>query len=92
MYSLKYLEDGEKQAAKGVLSSVRRSQLRHDSYKDALFGELVLSHLGRKIVKNDNKLYSAAVYKVSLSCFTDKIHIERVNDQFVCNSLGFYPA
>ena len=89
MYSLQYLEGGEKLAAKGVLSSVRRKQLQHSLYKDTLFEESALSHQGKKIVKKEQQLYTASVNKISLACFTDKIYVERINDNFVCNSLGY---
>lgn len=89
MYSIRYRSGAEKKTAKGVLAGVRKTQLRHQLYKQALFEELQMAHAGNKIMKKDNELYTVKVKKVSLCCLNDKIRVERVGDCFECHSLGY---
>ena len=89
MYSILYCGGEEKKTAKGVLSTVRKSQLRHEQYRRSLFEEEQMTHRGNKILKKDNQLYTVSMAKSSLCPFNDKIRIERCGSDFICHSLGY---
>ena len=89
MYSIKYLNGEEKKTAKGVLAGVRKGQLRHELYKEALFEEKKMTHAGHKIQKKDNQLFTVKMRKSSLCCLNDKIRVDRDGDSFICHSLGY---
>lgn len=66
MYSLLY--DGqEKKTAKGVKKSVIEKDLKHESYKQALFDHSSMKHSMNMIRSVNHQLYSVSIRKTTLS-------------------------
>ena len=72
MYSV-LLEDGaEKKTAKGVIKSVIKKELKHDTYKSILESSGKLYSTMKVIRSSRHQLYTMEMSKVSLSAYDDK--------------------
>ena len=70
MYSLISVDDKEVNKAKGINKS-----LRHEEYIDVLFNKKVVRHNMERIQIKLHKIGTYDVFKISLSCFDDKIYV-----------------
>ena len=72
MYSI--LEGGRKniRKAKGVKKAVVKNEIRHEQYKEALFGKQTFRH-GMDVLRSEkHRIYGQRLNKVSLSAFDSK--------------------
>ena len=70
MYSLISVDDEEVTNAKGV-----NKKIRHKEFVDFLFNKKVIRHNMKRIQSKLHRIGTYNVYKISLSCFDDKIYV-----------------
>ena len=72
MYSI-LEEDGKNiKKAKGVKKAVVKNEIRHEQYKEALFGKQTFRH-GMDVLRSEkHRIYGQRLNKVSLSAFDSK--------------------
>ena len=93
MYHIENVQNAfNKSTAKGITRAAREQQCRMQEYKKALLSEerkeqKVTMH---RIESKDHKLYTVEQTKKGLSCFNDKIYLERDGDSFITHSFGHY--
>ena len=75
MYSIKLDNDIEKKTAKGIVKSVIKSDLKHETYKNILeSGGKMYSNM--KVIRSEkHQIYTMSLNKVSLSAYDDKRYI-----------------
>ena len=72
MYSILKADEKNIKKEKGVKKSVVKKQIKHEQYKETLFGTQQLWH-GMKILRNEgHEIYGMHVNKISLSPFDSK--------------------
>ena len=81
-----------KSTAKGITRAAKEQQCRMEEYKKALFSkekdvQKVTMH---RIVSKNHKMYTVKQEKKGLSCYNDKIYLERDGDSFITHSFGHY--
>ena len=70
MYSLITVNDEEKIRAKDV-----KKKLKHSEFVDVLFNKKVITHNVKRIQSKIHRLGTYDIFKISLSCFNDKMYI-----------------
>jgi len=88
MYS--YVKDNDKGAktAKGIKKNVVKKEIKHEDYKKTLFNSEQIYHKMNTIRRQNHKLASYTLNKISLSCFDDKRYIH--NDGRNSYAYGHY--
>ena len=81
MYSLICVDDKEVSKAKGI-----NKKIRHKEFVDVLFNKNVIRHNMKRIQSKLHGLGTYDVYKISWSCFDDKIYV--LDD--VVNTLAYF--
>ena len=76
VYSYLVDENGEHKKAKGVNKNVI-AIIRHNEHKDILLNKKFLRHSMNRIQSKDHRIGPYEINKVSLSCFDDKIYIQK---------------
>ena len=74
MYSFLVDDSSEHKKANGMNKNVVAT-ITHNEYKDILLNQKCLRHSMNRILSKNHKIGTYEVYKISLSCFDDKIHI-----------------
>src|SRR5271163_2448911 len=72
MYSLLDSNDHEKLTAKGIKKSFAKKHLKHEMYRDCLFGERKTSAEFYTLRSRNHQVRTERVVKDALSCFDDK--------------------
>ena len=67
MYSIKMSNDSEIKKAKGVKKYVVKKYIKHEQYKEALFGKRTFKHEMNTIRSQGHQIYSLRMNKTSLS-------------------------
>ena len=70
MYSFISVDNKEINKAKGI-----NKKLRHKEYIDVLFNKKVVRHNMKRIQSKLHEIGTYDIYKISLSCFNDKIYV-----------------
>ena len=70
MFSLVSIDDEEVKKARRV-----NKKIRHKKFDDVLFSKKVIRHNMKKSQSKLHKIETYDVYKISLSCFDDKIFV-----------------
>ena len=70
MYSLISVDDEEVSKAKGV-----NKKMKHKEFVDVLFNKKMIRHNMKRIQSKLRGLGTYDVFKISLSCFDDKIYV-----------------
>ena len=70
MYSLISADDRKENKAKGI-----NKKLRYEEYVDVLFNKKVVRHNMKRIQSKLREVGTYDVFKISLSCFDDKIYV-----------------
>ena len=78
MYSFLVDENSEYKKAKGVNKNVVAT-ISHNEYKDVLLNEKCLRHLMNRIQGKDHRVGTYEITKISLSCFDDRIYIQKMD-------------
>ena len=76
MYSYLVNDNSEHKKAKGVNRNVVAT-ISHNEYKDVLLNKKCLRHSMNRIQSKDHRIGTYEINKISLSCFHDKIYIEK---------------
>jgi len=93
MYHIENVEDAlNKSTAKGITRAAKEQHCRMEEYKKALFGKerKVPKVTMHRIASKNHKLYTVEQKKKGLSCYNDKIYLERDGDSFITHSFGHY--
>ena len=69
-------DNSEHKKAKGVNKNVVAT-ISHNEYKDVLLNKKCLRHSMNRIQSKDHRIGTYEINKISLSCFHDKIYIEK---------------
>lgn len=72
MYSLLLNDGSEEKRAKGVVKSVVRKELKHETYRNVLQNSGRLHSTMKVIRSNKHQMYTTEMNKVSLSAYDDK--------------------
>ena len=76
MYSIKMADEKNIKKAKSVKTCVVKKEIKHEQYKETLFGAKQLRH-GMNILRSDgHEIYSMRMNKISLSPFHSKRWID----------------
>ena len=87
MYSIMKADEKTIKKAKGVKKSIVKKQIKHEQYKETLFGTQQLWH-GMNILRSeDHEIYGMHVNKISLSPFDSKRWI--ADDGINTNAYGY---
>ena len=78
IYSYLVNDNSEHKKAKGVKRNVVAT-ISHNKYKDVLLNKKCLRHLMNRIQRKDHKIGTCEINKISLSCFDDKIFIQKMD-------------
>ena len=89
MYSVKAIQVTKK-TAKGISTSVKEKEIRHEDYKTSLFNSEQMTHKQVRIMQREHELYTVETQKTSLSPFNDKKWITRKENIFTSYSYGHY--
>ena len=73
MYSLIDVDSKEFKKEKGVNKNVVK-KIRHKKFVDVLFNKNIIRYKMKRIQSKLNKIITYDVFKISLSCFDDKIY------------------
>ena len=76
MYSYVLDNKNGDQKAKGIKKNVIKKDIKHDDYKETLFGCKQLHHIMKTIRSINHKIGSYEINKISLSCYDDKRYIQ----------------
>ena len=76
MYLYLVNDKSEYKKAKGVNRNVVAT-ISHNEYKDVLLNKKCLRHSMNRIQSKDHKIGTYEINKISLSCFDDKIYIQK---------------
>ena len=76
MYSCLVDNNSEHKKEKGVNKNVVGT-ISHNKYKDVLLDKKCLRHSMNRIQSKDHWIRTYEINKISLSCFDDKIHIQK---------------
>ena len=74
MYSF-LVDNNEHKKAKCVNRNIAAT-ISHSEYKDVLLNKKCLRHSMNRIQSKDHKIRTYEIYKISLSCFDEKIYIQ----------------
>ena len=83
MYSFLVDENSDYKKAKGVNKNVVAT-ISHNEYKDVLLNEKCLRHLMNRIQGKDHRVGTYEITKISLSCFDDRIYIQKMDMIYWC--------
>ena len=90
MYSIKLDNDIEKKTAKGIVKSVIKSDLKHETYKNILESGGKM-YFNMKIIRSEkHQIYTMSLNKASLSAYDDKRYIK--NDGIFSYAYGHYQS
>ena len=78
MYSFLVDENSDYKKTKGVNKNVVAT-ISHNEYKDVLLNEKCLRHLMNRIQGKDHRVGTYEITKISLSCFDDRIYIQKMD-------------
>lgn len=93
MYHIENVQNAlNKSTAKGITRAAKEQHCRMKEYRKALFGKerKVQKVTMHRIASKDHKLYTVKQKKKGLSCYNDKIYLERDGDSFITHSFGHY--
>ena len=76
MYSYLVDDNSEDKKAKSVNKNVVAT-MSHNEYKDVLLNKKCLRHSMNRIQSKDHRIGTYEINKISLSCFDDKIYIQK---------------
>ena len=90
MYSIKFDDGEEDKKAKGIVKSVIKKDLNHETYKNVLeTGGRMYSRMN-VIRSQKHQLYTVELNKVSLSAYDDKRYLKK--DGITSFAYGHYRA
>ena len=69
------VDNNEHKKAKCVNRNIAAT-ISHNEYKDVLLNKKCLRHSMNRIQSKDHKIRTYEIYKISLSCFDDKMYIQ----------------
>ena len=87
MYSYQKVSGSSSQTVKGIVKAVKKNQIRHDMYKETLFGQKEMHHSMISIKSENHQIGTYQINKKSLSCFDDKRFI--LEDGFTTLAYGY---
>ena len=90
MYSIEKLDAKNIRKAKGVKTCVTNKNIRHENYKETLFGGKQQWHEMKVLRSEGHEIYSMHMKKVSLSAFDNKRWI--AEDVITTRAYGYREA
>ena len=76
MYSYLVLDNSEYKKARGINKNIVATR-SHKENKDDLLNKKCLRHSMNRIQSKDHKIGTCEINNISLSCFDDKIYIQK---------------